>query len=236
MPPPHPAHPQRAAATRGSLSARQRQDVCWAARVVCREGVRITLPSGVKVEADRPPAPQQQEVQQGTRHGASAESSATDDAAAVRSKKKEEREARRRETHVPRRCVNRWLALVQPTLWAARRQLLDATFTAFMRTGLSPKRDAQRKLRDLFRRFDRRHRHAQVGDASGAKPPETGLPATGARARLDDDLQSISTDEELDGIALHKAIEDPELQVSCRRRSPCRSRTLTARHRRATAR
>ena len=39
-------------------------------------------------------------------------------------------------------------------------------------------------------------------------------PATGSRARLDDDLQSISTDEELDGIALHKAIEDPELQAA----------------------
>ena len=43
-----------------------------------------------------------------------------------------------------------------------------------------------------------------------------GKPATGAsaRARLDDDLQSISTDEELEGLALLKAIEDPELRLA----------------------
>lgn len=212
MAPGHPA--QRAAATRGVLSSRQRQDICWAARIVRRDGVAITLPSGARVEADRPPASQQQ-AQQGTRQGTSSESTATDGDAAERSRrKKEEREAQRRETHVPRRCVNRWLALVQPTLWALRRQHLDATFGVYMRSQLSPKRDAQRKLRDLFQRFVRRHRHAQVGDTSSAKPPASGLPATGARARLDDDMQSISTDEELDGIALHKAIEDPELQAA----------------------
>ena len=212
MAPGHPA--QRAAATRGVLSSRQRQDICWAARIVRRDGVAITLPSGARVEAGRPPASQQQ-AQQGTRQGTSGESTATDGAAAERSKqKKEEREASRRETHVPRRCVNRWLALVQPTLWALRRQHLDATFGVYMRSQLSPKRDAQRKLRGLFRRFVRHHRLAQVGDSSSAKPPATEQPATGSRARLDDDLQSVSTDEELDGIALHKAIEDPELQAA----------------------
>ena len=219
MAPSHPA--QRAAATRGSLSARQWTDIDRAARIARTRGVVIALPCGVTVSAaeDKPAtsgSQKQVEQQDGARRGASGQhSTATDEEAAARSKrKKEEREALRRETHVPRRCVNRWLALVQPTLWAARRQLLDAVFTAYMRAGLSPKRDAQRKLRDLFRRFDRRHRHAQVGDMSMDKPPAAGQPATGSRARLDDDLQSISTDEELDGIALHKAIEDPELQAA----------------------
>jgi len=84
-----------------------------------------------------------------------------------------------------------------------------------MRASLSPKRDATRKLRALLQRYVHRCRLSQVGDSSRGGPP-TGTQDNRAPGRVQfafsDD--SVSTDEELEGIALHKAIEDPELQAA----------------------
>ena len=80
-----PGHPsQRAAATRGSLSARQRQDICWAARVARKEGVTIVLPSGAKIVGGEPAAAgnqQQQELRGARQDAGGSQSTATDDAA-----------------------------------------------------------------------------------------------------------------------------------------------------------
>lgn len=81
-----------------------------------------------------------------------------DDARAVAAAKKEERDTLRREQHVPRRCVERWASLVGRAGWTARKQHADATFTAWMRSRMSPQRDAQRKLQRLGWHAWLRHR------------------------------------------------------------------------------
>lgn len=166
---------QQPAAKRGSLSARQWQDIRQAARLARSERVTLVV-HNVKIFGDQPPAgnsqvgrggvhdtgqaqQQQQRRQQPQpqpqQSAATAGAPATEDSVPMETEqatKRQQREARRREEHVPRRCVNRWLMFVQKTLWALRRQLLDATATAYFRAQLSPKQDAQRKLRDLLTR------------------------------------------------------------------------------------
>jgi len=135
--------------------------------------------------------------------------------------KKEERDARRRREHVPWPCRALWQSFGARQRWAVRRQLVDTTFTAFMRANLSPKRDATRKLRAMLQRYVHRCCLSQAGGSSEQVEPPPAPPAPGkqddrapGRVQFAFSDESVSTDEELEGIALHKAIEDPELQAA----------------------
>ena len=175
---------QQPASKRGSLSARQWQDLRQAARLACSEKVTLVV-HGVKISPDHQHAgnsradrdgahdtgqvqqrqqqrqqPQQPPPQSVDTAGAPA-TEVSDSMEIEHVTKRQQREARRRAEHVPRRCVNRWLTFTQKALWTARRQHLDAVFTAHMRTRLRPERNAQHKLHDLLtractRRFHRR--------------------------------------------------------------------------------
>ena len=76
--------------------------------------------------------------------------------------KRQLREAQRRAVHVPRRCRDVWQRFAGKAWWMVRRQLLDHTFTIYMRSRLSPKRDAQRKLCGLLTRARTRSLHRRA--------------------------------------------------------------------------
>ena len=126
-----------------------------------------------------------------------------------------ERNKRRAAMHIPRRCVERWLEFTRKALWACRKRYLNDTWTAHMRSNLSPKRDAQRKLCSLFRRYAHRRSLSQIAArAQGSRGG--GESSMGARMDTGEHPsyleEEISTDEELEADAIHRAIEDPELQ------------------------
>lgn len=156
-----PPSARRPAANRGGLSARQFADIRQAARIARSERVVLVM-HGVKVSRDDRGAGRQQNLDQTQRvqDAGDAEPMDTDgnaDAVTASKKKKDERSALRRAQHVPRRCAERWATFVARAMWAARRQRLDATFTAHMRSRMSPQRDAHRKLHRLGWRAWARH-------------------------------------------------------------------------------
>ena len=67
------------------------------------------------------------------------------------SAKRQQREARRWEEHLQRlRITHKWATLTFLVARAARAKYRGDTFTAWMRSRLSPRRDARRKLRSVF--------------------------------------------------------------------------------------
>ena len=62
-------------------------------------------------------------------------------------KEQPRRNARRRDAFVAQK---RWATLTQKALWVARRKLRDDTWTTWMRSTFSPRRDARRKIRATF--------------------------------------------------------------------------------------
>ena len=159
MPPPSA---RQAAAIRGSLSARQWQDIRRAARIACSEKVVLTV-HGIKISGDHRSAGNSQGNQKNA-HGtgqvnsaATSTEPASEDSTMAESQatKRELREARRRAEHIPRRCADRWLSFLQRVVtgfqgWRFRRQLLDTTFVTFMRAKLSARRAARLRLRSIF--------------------------------------------------------------------------------------
>ena len=183
---------QQPAAKRGSLSARQWQDIRRAARLARSEKVTLTM-HGVEISGDQQlagktqadrggahgtgQAQQQQQQQQQLRQqqqqqqqqsaapaGAPATETPSDSMQTERATKRQLREAQRRAVHVPRRCRDVWQRFAGKVRWMVRRQLLDHTFTIHMRSQLSPVRDAQRRLRGLATRArtHRLHRRARL--------------------------------------------------------------------------
>ena len=167
---------QQPAAKRGSLSARQWQDIRQATRIVARSP-KVTLTmhnviiSGGQQLGDRADrgglhgSGQTQQQQQRRREPTQQQqqSTATVDASATEvsdsnsmevehATKRQLRDARRRAMHIPRRCRDVWRRFAQKARWTVRRQLLDDSFTTFMRTRLGPKQGAQRQLRSLAAR------------------------------------------------------------------------------------
>ena len=156
-----PPSARRPAANRGGLSDRQWADIRRAARTARSEKVVLVV-HNVKIFADNQGAAgnQQRPGQISDRHdGGRDEPTETggDARTAAQRERREERDALRRAHHVPRRCVERWARLVGPMAWAARRQLVDATFVTWRRSRMSPQRDAQRKMQRLGRRAWLRH-------------------------------------------------------------------------------
>jgi hypothetical protein len=155
-PPAQGANGRARARSGGSLSARQWQDIRQAARLARSEGVTLAM-HGVRISGGGLPAAaeQQQTARRrpppGTGDGAQPmdlEGGATP--TATRSTSKQLRDARKLEEFLERKRAQRWLRLVQPLLKADRWTHQQSVWTAWMRSRLSPKRDARRRLRDIF--------------------------------------------------------------------------------------
>lgn len=150
-----PRRPPTARTSRG-LSTRQWKDI----RLACREadGRAVTLTvHGVVVAGDNrqhgPRLPTADNHVRGAATAGTADRMDTSGDAAPpsqRATKKAERDARRRAEHQPRRVLDRWATLAARSLHASRRTLRDGVWTAWMRSNLSPKRDARRKIRAAF--------------------------------------------------------------------------------------
>ena len=132
----HPA--QQASAARGSLSARQWQDLRQAARLARSEGVTLVM-HGVKVSGEktttaRQEAPRQQAAAQRDAAQGAGDAQPMDTTAgapaAVSDNSQQRRDARRLKEFLERKRAERWLPLVKSLLRAAHRNTLDATWTA----------------------------------------------------------------------------------------------------------
>jgi len=152
-----PRRPPTARTSRG-LSTRQWKDI----RLACREadGRAVTLTvHGVVVAGDNrqhgPRLPAADNYVRGAASAGTADRMDTSGEAAPpsqRATKKAERDARRRAEHQQRHVLTRWATLAARSLRASRRTLRDGVWTAsaWMRSNLSPKRDARRKIRAAF--------------------------------------------------------------------------------------
>jgi hypothetical protein len=154
----------------GSLSARQWQDIRQAARLARSEGVTLAM-HGVRISGGGLPAAaeQQQTARRrplpGTGDGAQPmdlEGGATP--TATRSTSKQLRDARKLEEFLERKRAERWLRFVQPLLKTDRWKHQQSVWTTWMRSRPSPKRDARRKLRDVFWRAWTRREHGSSTD------------------------------------------------------------------------
>ena len=148
-------HPAQAAGNSRCLSARQWLDVRQAARIARSEGVSLVL-HGVKVGGDNvrfgnskstTPPHQEQDKSGGPEPMVTSEPTVQQES----KKQPSARSVRRREEFRARkRAEERWMALTQKSLWVARRKRRDDTWTAWMRSTFSPRRDARRKIRAAF--------------------------------------------------------------------------------------
>jgi len=187
--------PRSAQRANGSLSARQWADLRQAARLARSENVTIQwrgtnnitiLPGpprgdrpGGKEQVTRavpprdksPQQPPDPEEQRGT-------------------SKKQQRDADRRQKHVPKGCVASWLNLTQAALRRSRWQECQAVWTVWMRTRLSPRSDARRKLRLAFwREWTRPQIEPSPGISDTADfPRQLGFSDLGRRSHRDEYL------------------------------------------------
>jgi len=155
-----PKRPAQPAASRGSLSARQWQDLRQAARLARSEGVSLTWRRDGSILIM--PAPQvsnkagnrqrgQQMEQQMAHDPQPMDTQPTETVDSPRPQsKKQQRDAERLQKWKAKQPASqwtaRWLLLAKPLLWQVRRTHLDSTFTAWMRSRL----EARRKLRSLL--------------------------------------------------------------------------------------
>jgi len=140
-------HPARSAATRGSLSARQWQDIRQAARLARSEGVTLII-HGVKIFGDTP-AGSRQPQRDAVHDGGDQQPMEVDRqaAAAATKNKKQQRDALRAQENRVRKRMACWRRLV---LRMTIRPQRDAVWTEWMRSRMSPKCDARSRVRDAF--------------------------------------------------------------------------------------
>jgi hypothetical protein len=194
-------HPARTTATRGSLSARQWQDLRQAARLARSEGVSFTWHRDGSILIS--PAPQVSNHAGNRQRGQQVERPAAPDPQPMdtqpmetvdsprQQSKKQQRDAERlqkwRAKQPASQSAARWSLLTKPLLWRVRRTHLDATFTAWMRTRL----EARRMLRSvLWREWTRPQIEPPpltvLSPASGIRVIPTGLQILGARSLRDE--------------------------------------------------
>ena len=183
-----PRRPPTARTSRG-LSTRQWKDI----RLACREadGRAVTLTvHGVVVAGDNrqhgPRLPTADNHVRGAATAGTADRMDTSGDAAPpsqRATKKAERDARRRAEHQPRHVLTRWATLAARSLHASRRTLRDGVWTAWMRSNLSPKRDARRKIRAAFWNECGRDRDSPARTGLRLSPPGHIVTGTSGRRR-----------------------------------------------------
>ena len=152
-----PSRPARPTATRGTLSARQWQDIHNAALVSRATGVTLVT-HGVKSIGDKPPANAGNPRAQVARGSAVREPDGAQQrdtgAAPAGAAKKKQRDLRRAQANRANKAVARWQSLAKRLKYD---HVVMPVWTHFMRSRMSPKRDARRKLRDvLWREWTRR--------------------------------------------------------------------------------
>ena len=162
-----PSHPARPVAIRGSLSARQWQDLRQAARFARSEGVTLLM-HGVKIFGDKPAAGSRPQVKETPR--TSGGSRASDDAdEPARATKKAQRDAQRAQANRARVREARWRAFAKRLRYD---HIVMPVWTQHMRSRMSPRRDARRKLRGvLWREWTRPQ--FEMGGGSAAPFGET---------------------------------------------------------------
>ena len=204
---PAPKRPAQPAATRGSLSARNWQDIRQAARLARSEGVEITWrrdgsisisPGHHKDSFKAAGEPQPSNVKtKKTTHDSSKPQpmDTTDSAQATKLSKKQHRDTQRAKEHQAL-CASpstaRWKLLTQKLVWRAHRIILDSTFTAWRLSRTPEARlEVRRKLRSLlWREWTRARTDAP---SSPTAPPgsrmvviPTGMQVLGSRSLRDD--------------------------------------------------
>jgi len=202
MPPRHPAQP---AGSRGSLSARQWQDIRQAARISRSEGVSITWRRDGSILIT-PTAPltdsthkagnrlrEQERSQEATHDTSTPLPMDTSGSARTKSKKQLDRDAKRAEANRAQMAspnMARWQLLVQRWLWTARKASCNAIWTAWMRSRTPEARlEVRRKLRGLLWREWTRPQVDPPSTPSlppGCRALPTGLQVLGARSLRDE--------------------------------------------------
>jgi len=193
--------PKRPAQSRGSLSARQWQDIRQAARLARSEGVSITWRRDGSILIS---PPKDSTMAAGNpQHGKGQEQSTTRDGskqpldsgghACNQSSKKQQRDAKRAEADRALK-TSPWLArlelLTKRLLWSARKATCDAAWTAWMRSR-SPEAqlETRRKLRGMLWREWTRPQIAPPPPPSlppGCRALPAGLQVLGARSLRDE--------------------------------------------------
>ena len=193
MAPKRPAQPR--AASRGSLSARQWQDLRQAARLARSEGVTVTWrrDGTVLISPHTPSANagiRQQQKERAAPDAQPVDMQPMDTVGSPRqpSKIKQTRDAERAEADRALRAspfMARWKLLITRQLWTTRKATCDAVWTAWMR-----RRQVVRKLRSLlWREWTRRHIEpsAHIGPSgSRLRARYQGLMVLGLRSCRDD--------------------------------------------------
>ena len=163
-----PKHPAHSAGSRGSVSARQWQDIRQAARLARSEGVAITWrrDGSLHISPQAPPKDsphkagnrlREQEKRQETTRDADTQPMDTAGCETTLSKKqlqKQERDASRAEANRALKAsphMARWQLLSKRLLWTARKATVNAVWTAWMRSRTPEARQEVRlKLRTLL--------------------------------------------------------------------------------------
>jgi len=207
MAPRHPAQVAR----RGTLSARQWQDLRQAARIACSEGVSVTWRRDGSLVFTPLPTPLIDSTNKAGNRPSSAETSKrttrdadvpvpmeTDGIERVQASKKQQRDARRLQEYqeskrVPQSAA-RWLLLTQRQLWAARKTSCNAVWAGWMRSRTPEARLAtRRKLRGLLWRA---WTHPQIAPPQSSPVPRgctvipTGLQVLGMRSFRDEYIRT----------------------------------------------
>jgi len=202
-------HPVQSAGSRGSLNARQWQDIRQAARVARSEGVTITWrrdgsiaisPAPVSASTPHKAGNQlrEQERSHRTTRDAVAQPMDTAGSETIPSKKqlqKQERDAGRAEANRALKAspqLARWQLLSKRLLWTARKDTCNAIWTAWMRSRDPEARlEARRKVRNVFWREWTRPQIEPpplptVSPGSPMRVIATGLQVIGARSMRDE--------------------------------------------------
>jgi len=205
-------HPARPAGSRGSLSARQWQDLRQAARLSRSEGVTVTWRRDGSIAIS--PAPSvfastptttagsrqrgQAKTQDTTRDADAPKPMETDGNERATASKKQQRDARRlleyQESKRMSQSTARWLLLTQRQLWAARKTSCNAVWAGWMRSRTPEARLAtRRKLRGLLWRA---WTHPQIAPPQSSPVPRgctvipTGLQVLGMRSFRDEYIRT----------------------------------------------
>ena len=194
-------------ATRGSLSARQWQDLRQAARLARSEGVNITWRRDGTIsispshhndssKAAGHPQPTNVKTKEATHDSSEPQPmDTTGNAQAKKPSKKQQRDAQRARDDQALRAsppIARWKLLTQKLVWRAHRIILDSTFTAWRLSRTPEARlEVRRKLRSLlWREWTRSRTDAPSSPAvlpgSRMVVIPTGLQVLGARSLRDD--------------------------------------------------
>lgn len=176
VPPPHP----RPAANRGTLSARQLQDIRDLTSIANEGGVTLIF-HGVKIVGDkgRPAAGNPQQARPQNDREAVREQDVENEPmdtdgppatpTAANRKKKEERDAQRAAENRARRRVARWRSLVKRLVYD---RVWMPLWKQMMCENQGPKRDARRRMRDALW-AEWRRKQFDSGESSSALPSDS---------------------------------------------------------------